>query len=902
MVLAGGILSAALLASISPQTSLATTTYQANFGRPEDADNDGWPDGWRRRIDRDHPRFVKIGVTSRSELSSEELQQARRSLAQWSLAWQQQRWPGDIIPESVPPAIDQFLEATVADTCLEIQMNGGAAQVESPSFPIDPQSSYRVSAEWMLDLIDAYRVHLSVVWLAPDETTVGESAIAHQEASSNWQPLVLAETSSIPATARFAKIRWRVQPLASRSIQATLRLDRVRVERIPKIEILVQPPSRLVQAGKTFHVDCQLHELDTEVSEVQLSAIDHEGKVGWRVSAPIAIDDPNKRLSFEWNLALPLPGHYHLQAELKGGSSRNRRHATLVVLPELPRGPTGGNSRIGWSLPGLGKTLPPDLLLQLLDIAQPGGVKFSVWLADTNVGDSLTLGRLVEKLVAKGVQCVGVLDIPSPELQKKFPDAHGRSIATLLDYPAIWEPMLEAIWRKVSLYLFQYQLGWDKESAFQTHDRWRENVEAVAKHMRLSGVEARLTMPWNALEAAPEVSQLPSVKTIDRWNWFAEPGLTSDELESFSRSQTNQPSEAWLTLEPLDRSRYSLSDRVRDLAQRLVSVHQYQWKTAWITDPQAPVAGILEPDGGPRELLLPLIHLTRFLNQSEDFIPVRLDARMVGTMFRVGEEDRMLLIADRPQEVGVYLGDRWSATDIWGRPVASTERPVSGVPTTFLATGPWPILVYDVDRLLVQWQQQVVIENPTIENRVGLSEPVRVRLANPDDHDVHGTIELVAPKLLQEERSQSPFHLPLQRPETVEIPMKLRFDAGQNEESVDLVVQVDDKPYRRFVVHRELVVGLKDFRMETHTKNDTNGWLIVDIELMNLGGEPANFDCSLVIPGRRREKFQLLRVSDRVTRRIAVANGRQLIGQTLLLRCEEIGSGRIINHRIPIEE
>ncbi|MFN9911969.1 MAG: hypothetical protein ACK53L_05275, partial [Pirellulaceae bacterium] len=182
-------------------------------------------------------------------------------------------------------------------------------------------------------------------------------------------------------------------------------------------------------------------------------------------------------------------------------------------------------------------------------------------------------------------------------------------------------------------------------------------------HMRASGVEARLAMPWNVLEPAPEGSQLPPMTPISRWNWYAEPGLTSDELENFSRSQTVQPSEAWLALEPLDRSRYSLGDRVRDLAQRFVSLHQYQWKTAWITDPQAPAAGILEPDGGPRELLLPLIHLTRFLNQAEDFIPVRLDERTVGTMFRVGKEDRMLLIADRPKEVGVYLGDRWSATD-----------------------------------------------------------------------------------------------------------------------------------------------------------------------------------------------------------------------------------------------
>ncbi len=71
--------------------------------------------------------------------------------------------------------------------------------------------------------------------------------------------------------------------------------------------------------------------------------------------------------------------------------------------------------------------------------------------------------------------------------------------------------------------------------------------------------------------------------------------------------------------------------------------------------------------------------------------------------------------------------------------------------------------------------------------------------------------------------------------------------------------------------------------------------------MFNVGVEVSSFECTLVVPGRRREKFQLLHIRDRAEKRLVIPESDDLRGQTLLLRCEEIGSTRVINHRIVIE-
>ncbi len=899
------ILPAILVSSMTLMSpAYAKPAFFADFGYAEDSNRDGWPDQWRRHTDRDHPRFVKMGIASRSEFPPEELLQLRRSLAQFWLAWEQKKLPGDIIPESIPRPIDAFLEATIADTCFEIVMNGGAARVEGPSFPIDSRNAYRIHLQMMAEIIDPYSTHASVLWLDSQGTQLSEQLMTPISKSTDWQFVRIPETSGIPGEAHFAKIRITVEPLTPQSIQTIVRCDRVRFDRIPRIELTMTPETRIVSIGEPVELVCKLNEIEPTTTKVELVARDHNGEEIWKQTRPLDAStvQSSEISTVSWKFSLPHSGFYTLVASvIDKETQHSQKQTTLIVLPREKTVMRSPNSRIGWSLPGIGKSISLSQVSSLVEYAHVGGVKFSVWLVDDKTPGNRSLSWMVENLSTKGIQCVGVIDPPNAELQSQFPDKHGKSLAHLLDYPNIWQPMFEPIWRRTSLFLTQFQIGWDQDTSLERHSQWQANVTTLAKHLRTVGAEAHLTLPWNAISESPQKIAKNKAIVWNRVLNYAVPTLTESEIAAFSRQPFSDPKVQWLSLDPIDRNRFTLEDRVRDLTQRMIAVHQNEWDTTWISDPTDPNLAVLDKMGGPDELLMPLERLAKILNLSNDFFTLRLNEHLTGTLFRAGGEERMIVIADSPMKTRLYAGNEWTASDIWGRDVAIESVVENNVTTRLLSIEKWPVILTNVDRSLAQWQVEVDIENSTIENRVGLSEPLRIRLANPESESVSGTIEVIAASLLQDGKASVNFDAKAKAKSTFEVPMKLRYDASQLEEPLNIIVTLNEKSSRQFVVQRRIQVGLKDFQLETQVKIDERGSIIVDLEMLNLSNQTANFDCTLIIPNRTREKFQIIRLEDRYNRPIVVPNGADLRGQSLLLRCEEIGSGRVLNHRIEIK-
>jgi hypothetical protein len=899
------ILSALLVTSMTAWGhAQSKPAFTADFGYAEDTNRDGWPDAWRRHSDRDHPRFTKMGIASRSNVSPEELQVIRRTLAQWMLAWKLKRLPGDVIPESIPRPIDAFLEKTIADNCLEIVMNGRSARIESPSFPIDSRNAYRVQMQMMTEFIDPFVAQASIHWLDASGSEIGEQRMEPVSISKPWHILRIKETNNIPSQTRFGKLRISVTSLGSRSIQTIVRCDRIRVERIPRIELEVAPASRLVSIDEWFEVNCKLNEVDQTSVKVELVARDHEGNNVWHQTNPLAPSsgDTSEVVKSSWKLKLDQPGYYTLAVRVLDDTSLQPHKETSIVVTRPGRSATlTVNSRIGWGVPSLGNSISIQQIPQLLEFAHVGGLKFSVWSSEQRESTSRSLGWLVESLATKKIKCVGVIAPPSPELQAKFPDDNGKRLVTMLNFPQIWQPMFDPIWRRTSLFLTQYQIGWEQDDGLESSSNWQANVASLAKQIRTVGAEASLTLPWNALSEAPEKGFKNDNVPWNRLLNVATPSLTEAELSAFSQQATVDPKRRWISLDPLSHNRYSLEDRVRDLTQRLIAVHQHQWEMAWVSDPTDPQLAILDKSGGPDELLVPFEHVVDVLNNSQDFMPVRFHENLTGMLFRVANQDCAIVFATKPIEVELYLGDQWTAIDAWGRSLSFDNRLVRNVPTRHLTVGKWPIVLSNIDRMLAQWQVDVKIENPIIENRVGQSEPLRIRLQNPESRAVGGKIEVVAPLLLQEETSTASFDVPANAVATVEVPMRLRYDASQSLEPLDIVVSFNDSPDRQFVIQRQIQVGLKDFQLETQARIDNKGDVIIDLEILNLSDQIANFDCTLILPHRPREKFQIIRLEHRQYRPIVITDASEMKGQSILLRCEEIRTGRVLNHRIEIK-
>lgn len=944
--------------------------FQANFGRKEDKNRDGWPDVWRRTTDRDHPRFVSMKLSSRSDASEEEIQAFRKSLAQWWLAWKLKKLPGQIIAESIPEEIDSLLEATINNPFLEVQMNGGAALIEGADFAIDPQNAYRLHLEMACTMTDPFIIQAHLVWLDKNKRELAINSTKSLTHSSEWKEFKIDEVEEIPVDAKFARVRLTIKPVDSRSLKATIRFDRIFVDRVPRLEINLTPPTRIIKVNDNVRVEARLNGVPPKARRVRLRLTDCEGnEIGNWIQAiqlqkddssspdnepdaglsndkyistfssnssnssvatgvktpPRSLGDSLKRREEEekvgmykpftstkdsfvanWKIPIRECGFYRLHVDVLDTSIGNFTKSTsLIALPSndsnLPSMLL--NPRIGWSLPELGKSIRVSQAPKTLEVARAGRVKFSLWLTTDTSENGESLNWMVETLANKGITSVGVIEAPITEvLREKFPFDHGSKMATLLDYPKIWQPMYEPLWSRASLFLTQFQVGWDHDDSISLHSNWEQNLEMLSKHIRSFGPETRLTIPHDSLmNSHGDTSQ--KNQGWDRYLVHTSPPLTSSELNQFSLQPGYDPRQNWINIDPLESEKYSLVDRVQDLTERMIAIHQNQWETAWVSNPSDPRYSVLDSDGGPEEMFLPLRVLTECLNNAEDFFSIPLGDQVKNIIYRSGNEDRMIVWSDKPITLPLYVGNEWTAIDIWGRPVALQPPKPSyhGIGPRVIKVGLWPVILKKINRTTAQWLLDVKIENPIIENRVGAIDPIRIYLKNPTHKLASGKIEIFAPTLLEKETASSLFSIEANAGTAVPIPIQLKPDASQTSDPVDIYISIEGTPPIQFGVKQPLNVGLKDFKLVTESAINEQDELVIQITMTNQSGESANFDCMLLLPDQPRKRIQLINLVESSTRTIIIDSGSKYRGQSLWLRCEEIGSGRVLNQRIPIK-
>ncbi len=174
---------------------------------------------------------------------------------------------------------------------------------------------------------------------------------------------------------------------------------------------------------------------------------------------------------------------------------------------------------------------------------------------------------MVEHLTAKGIKCVGVVDPPGPDQQNKFPDKNGQNLAALLDFPHVWQPMYEPVWRRTAFILEPVSDRLGSRRVAGVHSNWRTNLAALIKHIRTVSAESKVTLPWNVFNEPPEQAFDKSVPPWNRIISFAIPELTDSEIAALSQHGGFDPKQRWISIEPLDRDRYSLEDRVCDFTR-----------------------------------------------------------------------------------------------------------------------------------------------------------------------------------------------------------------------------------------------------------------------------------------------------------------------------------------------
>ncbi len=225
----------------------------------------------------------------------------------------------------------------------------------------------------------------------------------------------------------------------------------------------------------------------------------------------------------------------------------------------------------GWSLPDGDQPLSLAALGQLLPQVGINWVKFPVW---SGGGSTERLDQLVtfsERLKRRGIETVGVLDRPPPDVQASIGQTAGLFAADVFSISAdVWYPSLEPIMTRLSLQLKWWQLGLDDDVSFVGYPNLQRRIAEVKKQLRRFGQRIFLGFGWRVINTAPDEQQ----PAWDFLSFCSNPQLTEDETATYLAAHESPTTRRWLSIEPLPRNQYAMETRAADLIRRMVAAQK----------------------------------------------------------------------------------------------------------------------------------------------------------------------------------------------------------------------------------------------------------------------------------------------------------------------------------------
>ena len=893
-----------------------------DFVAKEDLRKDGWPDGWTRRTGPDYPKFIPIAIhqDARSAEELKEIENVRRLSSQFYVAWQQNKWPWQVIPEKVPPAIDQLLERSLLNPYLRIQMDGSAAEVLSPPIPVDIHSSYFMSASIHCDSTD-YDASAKLRFLDTGRKTLFEMPTKAFAGKTGWKSASSQSQYPFRDDIAFVQVILQVLPKSMKAYRGEFGFDAIRVFRTPRISLFVDNPLPYYRIGEEVVVRCTASGMTTDQSSIKLVLIDHTGHevssenmlfVRKDAQQPrfVTIRSPDSKSaktsywdgSCEWRLPNLAPGYYEITTQLsKGKSGVFELEEQFVVLPdEIQRKP---DSRFGWTMSTKNneelESIDTSRLVEVLRRGQVGRVKLPIWFDSRDAEASKAAIDRVEKVQLTGIRCVGVIATPPLSLHSKFARLNPEESGTALEDTLIVQTFLEPVMRQMCPRISEFQIGWDHETNFISNPRISQSLDAIKKLVNRYGQETQIIASRSPLLAAPKVA------AIDRWQLYCSHPLTAVETENVFEKEGKSvlgSRPPWMNVTPIDASDYSLSVRVQDLVHRMVKIAgdpTSQGTTAWVSNPTDPEVGLLDRDGGPREMFLPFRSTAAALAGMRQVGSIPIQSLGVNYIIASGDHAKLIAWSARSTTVQLYLGEDVSARDIWGRSVPIETKKTPYGPEQRLTIDRWPVIIDGIDLRVAKWRMGIALDQNRIDPLVGQTQELNVRFANTIPDVVNGYLTIIAPSILADE-SRISLEIDGNTSSVISTPVRIRPDANTSSAPIKIAISIrGDRPVN-FVVDQEIQVGTNDFEFEIRYEIDSENRLLLRIEAINYQTDPLSFDCMLLIPNRPRERTQIAGLLDRVTKMIVLNDAKSLIGKTLWLRCEQISTNRVLNYRIEI--
>ncbi|HTN75102.1 MAG TPA: hypothetical protein VL096_07640, partial [Pirellulaceae bacterium] len=383
------------------------------------------------------------------------------------------------------------------------------------------------------------------------------------------------------------------------------------------------------------------------------------------------------------------------------------------------------------------------------------------------------------------------------------------------------------------------------------------------------------------------------------------PALTATETAAYLQGdQSVAPAaQRWTTLEPLSRKHYRLETRARDLLERMLAAKINRAQGIFLPDPFSPQHGVVQADGTPDELLLPWRTTATLLGGAEYLGSIHLPGGSVNHLFRRDQQAIMVLWNDRPTQETLFLGEQIEHFDLWGRTIPHATVDQDGAPTQQLSIGRLPSFVTGLSLPIAQWRIRFAFETTHLPSVFGKDQLAKFTFINTFAQSVGGEVRVHPPLNWEVTPLATNFRAAAGEPrqESFQVRFKSEAESGRQLLRFDLTLTADHD--YRFSVYQPIHVGLDDVTIETSTRLNDEGQLIVEQVINNRTDEFVSFNCLLFAPGRRRERLQVLELGrGRHVSSFVLPRGEELIGQPLQLRAEEMNGDRVLNYQVlPVE-
>ena len=867
VLLTGLIVAISAAAPIEGLSLPGTEVFHCDFGPTWDKNFDRWPADWSRDQGRGYPQYLKLEIV-------------------------QQAHPG-------------------GDRCLRFELDGGAAAAYTPPIEINSVNAYLLQGLVKTEGLVHDRAFFSVALLDPNHQPIERFVSEKLGETDGWKRLRLGPWAASERHVRYAVIGLHLEPEEAADLTGSACFADIRVARLPRMGMSLGSVDHVFTTTEPIEVRCDVAGFPKEGFAVNFELLDERNQPIAKARQKLTVrTDPSDELEDRdgvskqvpaldgftaWKVPVPGSGFYRVRASAYDGAALlEQQEATLAVV-KAQDGTMQGP--FGWSVPRGGEPLPLSELERLLGRVGINWVKYPLWYGrQTGPADIERLVAFSERLNMQGIGLVGLLNDPPPEVREHFANRKRLLAAEVFSAATdVWYPSLMPVLERLATRVQWWQLSDDTDVSFIGYPELARKIAALRQQLEEVGQTINVGLAWNWTDPVPQSSS-PTAP----WcfvNLSTNEPLTAAEIAGYLQSTPASGVERWVALAPLPKGEFPTDARIMDLVQRMMAAKIHGAQRIFATDPFDPQTGLMNDDGTPGELLMPWRTTALALSNRHHLGRIRMPQGSLNEVFADANDAVIVVWNERPVREVLFLGDDVRQVDLWGR----SRQPETEGHRQVIEVGPLPTLLVGCNSAIARWRITFAFQKKQIPSIPGQEMDDGLELTNGFPYDIEGTAELAMPEGWSAAPARIPLRLAAKESQTVPFQVMVR-DANNGVHPVRTDFEIRAEKTFRFSVYDQMDLGLGDVYITVSSRMNDGGELIVEQQFVNETDEKVSFRCQLFIPNRCRMATQVMQL-DRGTdaQTYHLANGEELVGQTLWLRAIEIDGPRILNYRFVVK-